>query len=33
MKEYINLIRNEINETFAENGHAKWEFLNNTIRK
>ena len=33
MKEYINLIRNEINDSFAENSHAKWEFLKYAIRK
>ena len=33
MKEYISLIRNEINDSFAENSHAKWEFLKYAIRK
>ena len=28
MKEYISLIRNEINDNFAENSHAKSEFEN-----
>ena len=33
MKEYIHLIRNEINDSFVENSHAKWEFLNYAIHK
>ena len=33
MEKYINLIRHEINESFAENSHAKWEFLKYAIRK
>ena len=33
MKEYINLIRNEINDSFAGNSHAKKQFLKYAIRK
>ena len=33
MKEYINLIRNEINDSFAENSNAKWDNLKYEIRK
>ena len=33
MKENINLIRNEINDSFAENCHIKKEFLKYAIRK
>ena len=33
MKEYINLIRNEINDSFAGNSYAKLEFLKYAIRK
>ena len=33
MNEYINVIRNEINDSFAGNSHAKWEFLKYAIRK
>ena len=33
MTEYINLIRNEIKDNFAENSHTKWEFLRHTNLK
>ena len=32
MKQCINLTGNEINDSYAENNHAKWEFLKYTIR-